>query len=174
MITYNGRKGWELGGYNMSLAFRKSTMEDIDILLSIQKDSFQEDLKKYEDLETNPACETFEKLAENIKKYHHFTILDAETVIGAIDVRGNDERMHIDKVFISPFNQNKGAGTASIQFLEKLFPNVKLWTLYTPYLSFRNHYFYEKFGYKKTKEVQLTPKLILFKYEKLTDVPMSK
>ena len=157
-------------GDNMSLVFRKSTMEDIDLLLPIQKASFQEDLEKYEDFETNPACETGEKLAGNIKKYHHFTILDGGTVIGAIDVRGNDERMHIDKVFISPTSQNKGAGTAAIRFLEDRFPNVKLWTLYTPYLSFRNHYFYEKFGYKKTKEVQLSPRLILFKYEKLSDV----
>ncbi|MBD8033966.1 GNAT family N-acetyltransferase [Solibacillus sp. FSL W8-0474] len=152
----------------MSLLFRKSKIEDIEILLPIQKASFQEDLEKYEDFETNPACETSEKLAENIKKYQHFTILDEDTVIGAIDVRGSDERMHIDKVFVSPTSQDKGVGTAAIQFLEEQFPNVKLWTLYTPHLSFRNHYFYEKFGYKKTKEVQLTTNLILFKYEKLS------
>jgi GNAT superfamily N-acetyltransferase len=158
----------------MSLIFRKSTIEDIETLLSIQKASFKEDLEKYEDFETNPACETSEKLAENIKKYYHFTILDGETIIGAIDVRGNDDRMHISKVYISPFNQNKGVGTDAIQFLENQFPNVKLWTLYTPYLSFRNHYFYEKFGYKKTKEVPLTPKLILYKFEKLTEVLTSK
>ena len=59
----------------MALIFRKSTMEDIEILLPIQKSSFQEDLEKYEDFETNPACETREKLAENIQKFHHFTIL---------------------------------------------------------------------------------------------------
>ena len=158
----------------MSLVFRKSTMGDIELLLSIQKAAFQEDFEKYEDFETNPACEISEKLAENIQKYHHYTILDGEIVIGAIDVRGNDERMHIDKVFISPIIQNKGAGSAAIQFLEAQFPNVKLWTLYTPHLSFRNHYFYEKFGYNKTKEVQLTPKLILFKYEKFSDVLVSK
>ncbi|MGP3788297.1 GNAT family N-acetyltransferase [Paenibacillus sp. 1A_MP2] len=125
-------------------------------------------MDKYEDLDSNPACETYEKLADNIEKYHHFTILEGETIIGAMDIRGNDDRMHIDKVFVSPLNQNKGAGTAAIQFLEEQFNNVKLWTLYTPYLSFRNHHFYEKFGYRKTKEVQLTHKLILFKYEKST------
>ncbi|MEH6939908.1 GNAT family N-acetyltransferase [Bacillus sp. JJ664] len=152
----------------MSLVFRKSTMDDVNILLTIQKASFQEDLEKYNDKETNPACETFEKLAENIKKFHHFTILDGQTIIGGIDVRGDDERMHIDKLFVSPSVQNKGVGTVAMQFLEEQFPNVKLWTLYTPYLSFRNHYFYEKFGYKKSKEVQLSPELILFKYERFT------
>lgn len=150
----------------MTLIIRKSTLDDIEDLLPIQKASFQDDLEKYQDFETNPACETFEKLEENIQKYHHFTILEENAILGAIDVRGNKERMHIDKVFIAPSKQNNGTGTLAIQFLEKQFSDVKLWTLYTPYLSFRNHYFYEKFGYKKTKEVQLTDKLILFKYEK--------
>ncbi|PAF33813.1 GNAT family N-acetyltransferase [Paenibacillus sp. 7516] len=150
----------------MFITFKKSVLEDIETLLLLQKAAFQEDLEKYEDFETNPACETYEKLAENIRKYQHFTILEKKTIIGAIDVRGNDERMHIDKVFISPSNQSKGVGTAAIQFVESQFPNTKLWTLYTPHLSFRNHYFYEKFGYQKTKEIQLAQKLILFKYEK--------
>ncbi|WP_425466314.1 GNAT family N-acetyltransferase [Niallia taxi] len=75
--------------------------------------------------------------------------------MGTIDVRGNKERMHIDKVFITPSKQNKSTGTMAIQFLEKQFSDVKLWTLYTPSLSFRNHYFYEKFGYKKPKRYSL-------------------
>lgn len=155
-----------MGGDSMSLVFKKSTMDDVDTLLTIQKNSFREDLEKYEDYETNPACETSEKLAENIKRFHHFTILDGESIIGGIDVRGNNERMHIDKLFVSPSVQNKGVGTVAMQFLEERFSNVKLWTLYTPFLSFRNHHFYQKFGYKKTKEIKLSTKLILFKYEK--------
>lgn len=82
----------------MALIFRKSGVEDIEILLPIQKSSFQEDLEIYEDFETSPACETSEKLAENIKKYHHFTILYDDTIIGAIDVRGNDERYKDTKI----------------------------------------------------------------------------
>ncbi|OCA90335.1 hypothetical protein A8F94_00045 [Bacillus sp. FJAT-27225] len=153
----------------MTIVFRKSVLGDIIHLLSIQKAAFQEDLEKYQDYDTNPACETPEKLAENIKKFYHYTILDGEKIIGAFDVRGNDNRMHIDKIFIDPSIQNKGIGTSAIHFIEREFPNVKLWTLYTPSLSFRNHQLYEKLGYKKTKEVQLSPKLILFKFEKLTE-----
>lgn len=37
---------------------------------------------------------------------------------------------------------------------------------YTPYLNKRNHHFYEKLGYIKIGEVQVTEKLQLFKYEK--------
>ncbi|MFK0524344.1 hypothetical protein ACINKY_19285 [Paenibacillus illinoisensis] len=51
----------------MSITFKKSTLEDIETLLLLQKAAFQEDLEKYEDFESNPACETDEKLAENIR-----------------------------------------------------------------------------------------------------------
>ncbi|MEW4427777.1 hypothetical protein AB1I68_09950 [Paenibacillus pabuli] len=52
----------------MPITFKKSTLEDIETLLLLQKAAFQEDLEKYEDFESNPACETYEKLAENISK----------------------------------------------------------------------------------------------------------
>ena len=156
----------------MKLEFRKTIDEDIDILLKIQSQVFQDDLIKYEDFDTNPACETFEKLQDNIRKYQHYTILDSEIkgIIGAIDFRGDNERMHISKLFVHEEYQNKGIGTSSMLFIENQFPNVKLWTLYTPHLSFRNHHFYEKFGYLKVKEVQLTPKLKLFKYQKTISI----
>jgi len=107
----------------MKLEFRKSIDEDIDELLMIQSQVFQEDLMKYEDFDTNPACETFEKLQENISKYDHYTILDSEInkIIGALDVRGNDERMHLDKLFIHEDYQGKGIGTSSMQFIEQHF-----------------------------------------------------
>jgi len=45
---------------------------------------------------------------------------------------------------------------------------VKKWSLDTPYLSYRNHHFYEKMGYKKVGETQLEKgsKFRLFEYEK--------
>ncbi|WP_199880558.1 GNAT family N-acetyltransferase [Bacillus massiliglaciei] len=138
----------------MPFIFRTSTLEDITALLAIQQAAFQEDLEKYEDFETSPACETPEKLEENIHTYHHFTILDGETIIGAIDVRGHQEHRHIDKLFIAPSYQNKGAGTAAMEFLKNQFPDAQRWSLYTPSLSFRNHHFYEKSGFTKKKRLR--------------------
>lgn len=152
----------------MQIHFRQSTFDDIPRLLSIQKAAFLEDLLRYEDFETNPACESFETLKDNIEKAHHFTILhEHRHIIGAIDIRGNNERMHISKIFVDPAIQNKGIGTYSMQYIESIFPDTKLWTLYTPCLSFRNHHLYEKLGYKKVKETPVNDKLVLFKYEKL-------
>ncbi|OAB32511.1 hypothetical protein PMSD_16105 [Paenibacillus macquariensis subsp. defensor] len=74
--------------------------------------------------------------------------------------------MHLDKLFIHKDYQGKGIGISSMLFIEQQFANVMIRTLYTPHLSFRNHHFYEKLGYEKVKEVQLTSKLKLFKFQK--------
>jgi hypothetical protein len=56
-----------------------------------------------------------------------------------------------------------------MKFLFEEFAGAEKWTLETPYLSFRNHHFYEKLGYKKVGETQPEPDgFHLFLYEKET------
>ncbi|GGH50365.1 acetyltransferase [Paenibacillus silvae] len=153
----------------MDIYFRESVVEDAPTLLRIQKAAFKDDLLKYEDFDTNPACESIELLEYNIMNFHHLTIeKNCNQIIGAIDIRRNKERIHINKIFIDQEIQNKGIGTYAMQHIESLFTDVSLWTLYTPSLSFRNHHLYEKLGYKKVKEIQVNDKLVLFKYDKTT------
>ncbi|WP_165980316.1 GNAT family N-acetyltransferase [Paenibacillus sp. FSL k6-2145] len=149
------------------MIYRPSNKGDIPKLLEIQKEVFEEDLQKYQDYDTNPACETWEKMIKSIEVAHHFTIFDRnDNILGAIDIRGNDERMHINKIFIKTECQNSGMGTKAMDFVQKKYTGAKLWTLYTPHLSYRNHYFYEKMGFSKIKEVKVSDRLTLFKYEK--------
>ena len=48
--------------------------------------------------------------------------------------------------------QNQGIGSLAMNFIEKEFAYVLKWTLETPYKSYINHHFYEKFGLKKIGE----------------------
>lgn len=150
------------------MIYRPSNNQDIPELLEIQREVFEEDLQKYQDYDTNPACDTQGKMEKDIKNAHHFTILDRSNhIIGAIDIRGDNERMHINKIFIRSEYQNSGIGTEAMNFVQKEYAEAKLWTLYTPHLSYRNHFFYEKLGFSKIKEIIVSDKLTLFKYEKI-------
>jgi GNAT superfamily N-acetyltransferase len=53
---------------------------------------------------------------------------------------------------IDPLFQGKGYGYESLVRMEKFYPKCKHWILSTPAYSTKNHYLYEKFGYKKTEE----------------------
>jgi ribosomal protein S18 acetylase RimI-like enzyme len=55
-----------------------------------------------------------------------------------------------------------------MNFIEAEYPNVKKWTLCTPYKNLRNQHFYEKFGYEKVGEHKVTDNLSLIDYLKET------
>lgn len=151
----------------MEVTISKTQLYEIDELLNIQKYCFAEDLSMYEDFETSPVTETREKLESNINLFYHFTIYLNNCIVGGVDVRKLDEkRLRLSKLFIAMDHQNKGIGKKILGMIEDKFLPTKNWTLYTPYLNFRNQHFYEKLGYQKIDEVQVTNKLRLFKYEK--------
>ncbi|WML44563.1 GNAT family N-acetyltransferase [Neobacillus sp. PS3-40] len=142
-------------------------MDEVEKLLVIQKEVFAEDYALYEDHDSTPVNETAEKLRENIERFFHYTIWLGNDIIGAIDIRPlDDSRLRLSKLFLGTKFQNKGLGSKLIKLIESEFPLIKDWSLYTPYLNKKNHHFYEKLGYIKIGEVQITEKLQLFKYGK--------
>jgi RimJ/RimL family protein N-acetyltransferase len=152
----------------VEVSIKKTKLDEIEDLLAIQKEVFAEDYALYEDHDSTPVNETTEKLIENIERFFHFTIWLDNDIIGAIDIRPlDDKRLRLSKLFLRNEYQNKGLGSKIIQLMESEFPLIKDWSLYTPYLNNRNHHFYEKLGYIKIGEVQVTEKLQLFKYEKI-------
>jgi GNAT superfamily N-acetyltransferase len=150
----------------MDLMIKRSGLNDVDRLLTIQKQAFAEDYQLYEDHQTTPVNETKEKLIINIKHAIHYTIWFNHVIIGGIDIRKKEHTLLLDKLFLANEYQNKGIGSKIMKLIEAEFPVIKVWRLYTPYLNTKNHHFYEKLGYKKIGEIQLTEKLLLFKYEK--------
>jgi RimJ/RimL family protein N-acetyltransferase len=152
----------------VEVSIKKTKLDEIENLLAIQKEAFAEDYALYKDHDSTPVNETTEKLIENIERFYHFTIWLDNDIIGAIDIRPlDDKRLRLSKLFLRTEYQNKGLGSRIIQLMESEFPLIKDWSLYTPYLNKRNHHFYEKLGYIKIGEVQVTEKLQLFKYEKI-------
>ncbi|MFS0597523.1 GNAT family N-acetyltransferase [Peribacillus frigoritolerans] len=151
----------------MDITIKRTSLTEVDMLLAIQKEVFAEDYALYEDHDSTPVNETEAKLIENIERFFHYTILSDNAIIGAIDIRPLDEnRLRLSKFFLRNEFQNKGLGSKIIKLMESEFPLIKDWSLYTPYLNKRNHHFYEKLGYIKIGEVQVTEKLQLFRYEK--------
>ena len=94
-------------------------------------------------------------------------ILDGK-VIGLIIVHEKGSGVyHLGGIVLLPEVQNKGIGFEILRKMEASYPDAKLWTLETPYLSFRNHHFYEKCGYKKVGETKPEENgFVLFLYEK--------
>ncbi|CAH2716049.1 hypothetical protein BACCIP111895_03233 [Neobacillus rhizosphaerae] len=151
----------------MDFKFSKTKMAEAEALLKIQKEAFQSDLKKYRDYDTSPAAESLDFFKYKINHSFHYTIfVDGKIAGGACIVKISDTHYRLFRIFLSPGCQNRGLGSTIVSTIEKKFPQVKKWCLDTPKDNARNCHFYEKFGYKKTREYVINDRLTLIEYEK--------
>ncbi|KOP69667.1 hypothetical protein AMS59_22340 [Lysinibacillus sp. FJAT-14745] len=151
----------------MNIVIKRTNVIEAPILLAIQKEAFEDDLRKYEDHDTSPVNEPIERLLRKIELFIHYTVWHNNEIIGGIDVRDlKDNKYRLNRIFISKNYQNKGLGSEIMKLVEEEFPSAVEWVLDTPHLNIRNHHFYEKIGYKKSGQHQINEKLILIDYTK--------
>ena len=74
----------------MNVELKRVTINDIDEIIKMQKESFKPLLYKYHDGKSNPYNESFDKVKYKIENYfYYFIIVDGEKV-GAIAI--NDKK----------------------------------------------------------------------------------
>lgn len=78
----------------------------------------------------------------------YYTILLDDGLVGGLII-GSVNEMHkvMERIFVDPDHHRRGIGTRSMELLEGLYPDLKLWTLGTPEWNQRTNAFYEKQGY---------------------------
>lgn len=153
------------------IKFTRANKDDAKILSEIQIRTFDDNSRRVFNRPFGgpPGYNSLNDLEDNINKDIYFKILSNGKVIGGIHVtdEGNNH-YELTRIFVTPEEQNKGIGQKAINFLEEEFRDVTKWTLDTPSVSVRNHYLYEKMGYKKVNEMLLdeASSLYLYFYEK--------
>jgi ribosomal protein S18 acetylase RimI-like enzyme len=155
------------GVKTMDVKITKTSLNEADALLKLQKEAFTADIKKYKDYDSSPAGESLEFFKYRINNSYHYTIFINGNLAGSICiVKVSDTHYRLFRIFLGIQYQNKGLGSKILTQMEKKFPQVKTWSLDTPKENRRNRHFYEKFGYKKTGEFKVNDRLTLVEYEK--------
>lgn len=98
-----------------------------------------------------------------------YILLDNGKIIGGMGgIDNGNGNLYIGCIYIALEYQSKGIGSMILEFLKDKFPSTTTWTLETPYLSYRNHHFYEKHGFVKVGETEPRDDVFfLFLYEKV-------
>lgn len=145
----------------------RARVEDASEILKVKICSFKDEVNLYG--VGPPGYDSLESQIKSIKEKHYYKILDGEKIIGGMSIGDIGEGNYwIGSIYIDLEYQNRGIGSMAMSFLEDEFPQAVKMTLETPYLSFRNHHFYEKMGFKKVGETEPDENCIyLFKYEKV-------
>jgi ribosomal protein S18 acetylase RimI-like enzyme len=139
------------------IEIRKAVPEDAEILTNIARRTFLHDneLKPASaSPEGPPGHDSIEAQRQWIESCLYYKALyKGQIVGGGMAWMENPEIFHIDGMYVDPDFQGLGIGSALVAHILKSHAPGKKWVLETPSFSARNHHFYEKFGFIRTKEI---------------------
>jgi len=135
----------------MVVHFKKADVSDSKKILKMQVESFLLLLDKYKDYDTNPACETLQKVKSRFdcKNIDHYFICLGDKKIGYIRIVCLDSDVYrLSQMFILPRFCGNGYAQDAIKQIELLYHNAQKWTLDTIKQENNLCYLYEKMGYR--------------------------
>lgn len=140
----------------MSIKLVRIGVNDAEKLWTMQVQVFQKLLDKYQDLETNPANETKEKIKTKLlqKQTFFYYIYEGNDIVGAIRVidKKDGSRKRVAPVFIMEKFRNKGLAQKAFCEIERIHGKDN-WELDTIFQEKGNCYLYEKLGYIRIGEI---------------------
>lgn len=129
----------------------QATFSDLDVIEAIQRQAFKALYDKYQD-QYNPYLEARERIEEKFARptCRFYVISVGEQIVGFLRVQTDEEvtKAFLGGLAILPEHQRKGYGSQAISELEKLYPTVTSWTLYTVLQEKYLVFFYERQGYR--------------------------
>lgn len=149
-----------------NLTIQKAKKKDVDTILKIQKSAFYAQALLYSDFTLPPIVETRETL---LAAFGDHTILKAEldgALIGAVRGMEKEGTCHVSRLAVEPKHQNNSIGGRLMIALEKSFPQVDRFELFTGSKSAKSLNLYKKLGYQKCREMLENEHILLIFLEK--------
>lgn len=124
----------------------------IDIVFNIQRKAFFSLFKKYNDIETNPYCESKKTVFSKYSRLDTdgYLFIYCNEFVGCVRIVKKGNACKVAALAVLPEYQNKNIAQTALLQIEKYYPDVKTWTLDTIKQESGNCHLYEKLGYKKT------------------------
>ncbi|MEK5164244.1 GNAT family N-acetyltransferase [Paenibacillus sp. FSL R5-0527] len=137
------------------MIIEKALKADAEKLAEIQKASFDEESKQFNNSEIGgPPGYDSTIWQEDMMVYgdYYKVLKDGEIIGGAIILLGTNGVLNLGRIFIDPKYQNQGIGMKVMKEIETIYLDNPKWWLDTPKWSVRNHHFYTKCGFTKVRE----------------------
>ena len=154
----------------MDVALFAAAEDDMQTIWKMQIEAFSDLLRKYEDYDTNPGAESFEKVMARFKQpwtvYYFISSNDINVGVIRIVDKKDGSRKRISPIWIMPEYRNKGYAQAGIKAAEKKHGSDH-WCLDTILQESGNIHLYEKMGYHRTGKIdKVNDKMDIIFFEK--------
>ena len=153
-----------------NITLKAATEEDMKTVWEMQIKAFSGLLEKYQDYETRPAAESFEKVLARYQQpwTTYYFIMAKDETVGVIRVvdKKDGTRKRISPIWIMQEYRNKGYAQAAIIAAEQIY-GADNWSLDTILQEKGNLHLYEKMGYNQTGQIEkINDRMDIAYYEK--------
>ncbi|MBU4262662.1 MAG: GNAT family N-acetyltransferase [Proteobacteria bacterium] len=140
---------------------------DAEDILNLQRTGYQSEAHLYDDFNLPPLTQTLAEMRASFADHTFLKAVIDERIVGTVRARVEKGTCHIGRLIVLPQYQRQGIGSALMASIEKLFPHVERFELFTGVKSTGNLRLYKRLGYEETKREAVSAKVVLVFMEKL-------
>lgn len=148
------------------MEIKKADLKDAEKILDIQKSAYLSEAKRYNDFGIAPLRQTLEEIEKEFSSHVILKAMAQSSLVGSVRARALEDTCHIGRLIVLPDYQGRGIGGSLLREIEKYFPGIKRFELFTGDRSMGNLRLYEKHGYKQYKSEFLNNNITLVFMEK--------
>jgi GNAT superfamily N-acetyltransferase len=139
---------------------------DLKQILELQYLAYQSEAKLNNNYSIPPLLQTLEDIEKEYQEGIILKAIDEEnTIIGSVRGYIRNNTLYIGKLIVEPKHQGKGIGTSLLESIELHCPNLR-YELFTSNKSVKNINLYERLGYVRFKEKNVSNDLTFVYLEK--------
>jgi GNAT superfamily N-acetyltransferase len=151
------------------MIIERTSVEEAEEILALQKLAYQSEAAIYDDYTIPPLTQTLEEIRVDFEKQVFFKVSADGRIVGSVRAYEQGGTCFVGKLIVHPDFQNRGIGTKLLNGVEETFGDAQRFELFTGSRSEKNLYLYQKQGYKTFKSEELSDKVSLVFMEKDTD-----
>jgi ribosomal protein S18 acetylase RimI-like enzyme len=138
-------------GGSADITIRDARADEAAEILRIQQEAFLPAARRYDEVRLPPLIETVEDVAHDVREHLVLVATDsAGRLVGSVRGKRGDGCVHVARLVVDPAQQRRGVATALMLELERRFPDVPCFELFTGGLNEPGMGLYTKLGYVET------------------------
>ena len=162
----SGSPALEIRFQGSLIVIAPATVGDAREILALQKLAYQSEAQIYQDYTIPPLTQTLEEIEADFERQLFLKASANGQIVGSVRAYAQQETCFIGRLIVHPDYQNRGIGSQLMREIEKRFPQVKRYELFTGSRSERNLHLYQKLGYKIFRDERISEKVTLVFLEK--------
>ena len=125
----------------------EASREDAEEIMAVQRAAYTIEVKLYGDVSIPPLTETIDELRERFSDRVILKAAEDECIVGSVRGERSGDTCLVGRLCVHPEKQRRGIGEALLREIEKHFPDVARFELFTGDKSAGSLRLYERVGY---------------------------